>query len=148
LSGSGITAVLDPAGFVNIQSANSFSVNETAAATGGLFAATGAQAVTAPAAGASSTGNALAALTALQTAVKNLGLVQGAVGSGENVLADAIGLANSQITNQSAAESQIRDADIATQAANLTKTQTLEQSSVAALAQANAAPQALLKLLQ
>jgi flagellin len=90
----------------------------------------------------------LAALTKLQTAVANLGLVQGAVGSGENVLADAIGLANSQITNQSAAESQIRDSDIATQAANLTKTQTLEQSSVAALAQANAAPQALLKLLQ
>jgi flagellin len=150
LSGSGITAVLGTSGEVNIQSANSFSVNQTTAATTGvgLFAGTGAKAVTAPAAGASSTGNALAALGFLTTAVKNLGLVQGAVGSGENVLADAIGLANSQITNQSAAESQIRDADIATQAANLTKTQTLEQSSVAALAQANAAPQALLKLLQ
>jgi flagellin len=150
LEGSGITAVLGASGEVNIQSANSFSVNQTVAATTGvgLFAGTGAETVTGPAAGASSTGNALAALTKLQTAVANLGLVQGAVGSGENVLADAIGLANSQITNQSAAESQIRDSDIATQAANLTKTQTLEQSSVAALAQANAAPQALLKLLQ
>jgi flagellin len=150
LAGSGITAVLGTTGEVNIQSANAFSVNQTAAATTGvgLFAGTGAEAVTAPVAGASSTGNALAALNSLATAVKNLGLVQGAVGSGENVLADAIGLANSQITNRSAAESRIRDADIAAQAANLTKTQTLEQSSVAALAQANAAPQALLKLLQ
>jgi flagellin len=150
LSGSGITAVLGSGGEVNIQSANAFSIDQTANATTGtgLFAATGAQTVTAPAAGSSSVANALAALQSLSTAVKNLGLVQGAVGSGENVLADAIGLANSQITNESASESQIRDADIATQAANLTKTQTLEQSSVAALAQANAAPQALLKLLQ
>ncbi len=150
LQGSGITAVLGSSGEVNIQSANAFSVDQTTAATTGvgLFSGTGSQAVAAPTAGSSSIGNALAALASLQTAVKNLGLVQGTVGSGENVLADAIGLANSQITNESAAESQIRDADIATQAANLTKTQTLEQSSVAALAQANAAPQALLKLLQ
>jgi flagellin len=149
LVGSGITAVIGANGTdVNFQSANAFSINQTAAGTGGLFAGTGTQAVTAPAAGAGSVGNAQAALVALQAAVQSLGLVQGAVGSGEQVLSDAIGLANSQITNESAAESQIRDANIAQQAANLTKTQTLEQSSVAALAQANAAPQLLLKLLQ
>jgi len=150
LVGSGITAVLGANGTdVNFQSANSFSVDQTAAATtGGLFAGTGAQTVTGPAAGASSTGNAQQALALLQTAVLNLGLVQGAVGSGEQVLSDAIGLANSQINNESAAESQIRDANIAQQAADLTKSQVLEQSSVAALAQANAAPQLLLKLLQ
>ena len=60
----------------------------------------------------------------------------------------AIGLANSQITNESASESQIRDANIAQEAANLTKSQVLQQSSVAALAQANSSPEALLKLLQ
>jgi flagellin len=80
--------------------------------------------------------------------VTNLGNVQGAVGTGENDLTYAIGLANSQIENKSAAESDIRDANIAQEAAALTQTQVLEQSSVAALAQANAAPQALLKLLQ
>jgi flagellin len=149
LTGSGITAVLGENGTdVNFQSANSFSVDQTVAGTGGLFAGTGAQTVTGPAAGASSTGNAQAALALLGTAVQNLGLVQGAVGSGEQVLSDAIGLANSQITNESAAESQIRDANIAQQAADLTKSQVLEQSSVAALAQANAAPELLLKLLQ
>jgi flagellin len=87
-------------------------------------------------------------LTNLATAVTNLGNVQGAVGTGENDLTYAIGLANSQIENKSAAESDIRDANIAQEAAALTQTQVLEQSSVAALAQANAAPQALLKLLQ
>ncbi len=84
----------------------------------------------------------------LGTAVTNLGLTQGRVGTGENDLNYSISLAQSQITNDSAAESRIRDADVAAEAANLTKSQVLEQSSVAALAQANAAPQALLKLLQ
>jgi flagellin len=70
------------------------------------------------------------------------------VGAGQNDLQYAIQLGQSQIANFSAAQSRIRDADIATEAANLTKAQVLAQSSVAALAQANAAPQALLKLLQ
>jgi len=91
--------------------------------------------------------NALTALTSLTTAISNLGLVQGAVGTGENELNYAVQLAQSQISSFSAAQSSIRDADVATEAANLTKAQILEQSSVAALAQANAAPQALLKLL-
>jgi flagellin len=91
---------------------------------------------------------ALTALTDIATALGNLGLVNGKVGAGENDLQYAVNLAQSQITSASAAQSRIRDADIATAAANLTKSQVLEQSSVAALAQANAAPQALLKLLQ
>jgi flagellin len=92
--------------------------------------------------------NALTAIANLGTAVTTLGQTQGRVGTGENDLNYSISLAQSQITNDSAAESRIRDADIAKEAANLTKAQVLEQSSVAALAQANAAPQALLKLLQ
>jgi flagellin len=92
--------------------------------------------------------NALQAITDITAAVTTLGQTQGRVGTGENDLNYAISLAQSQITNDSAAESRIRDADVASEAANLTKSQVLEQSSVAALAQANAAPQALLKLLQ
>ncbi len=77
-----------------------------------------------------------------------MGLVQGRVGAGENLLNYASQLANSQITNFSAAESAIKDANVAAEAANLSKAQTLQQSSIAALAQANAMPAALLKLLQ
>lgn len=91
--------------------------------------------------------NAQSAITAINTAVSNLGLVQGKVGTGENLLQYASSLANSQITNLSSAQSQIRDADVASEAANLTKAQTLQQTSIAALAQANAAPAAVLKLL-
>ena len=91
--------------------------------------------------------NAKTAITAINTAIGNLGLVQGTVGTGENLLQYASSLASSQITNISAAQSRIRDADIASEAANLTKAQTLQQTSIAALAQANAAPAAVLKLL-
>jgi len=98
--------------------------------------------------GATPTTDATAALTAITTAISNLGTVQGAVGAGENLLNYATSLANSQITNLSSAESSIRDANVAQEAANLAQAQTLQQSSIAALAQANSMPAALLKLLQ
>jgi flagellin len=155
LNGAGIYAVKAANGTdISFQSANTFSVNETAqtagagGGTGNLFGATGAVSVTAPAAGASSTGAALAALTALANAVTNLGVVQGKVGAGQNKLNYAVNLAQSQITNYSAAQAGIRDADVAAEAANLTKAQVLQQASLAALAQANSAPQAILSLLK
>ncbi len=91
---------------------------------------------------------AAAAVNALSTAVQNLGTAQAAVGKGENNLNYAVALAQSQSTNEAAAESQIRDANLAQEAANLTKAQILVQAGTAALAQANSAPQQLLSLLQ
>jgi flagellin len=92
--------------------------------------------------------NAIQAVTALSAAVTKLGSAQAAVGTGENQLNYAIGLAQSQITNFTAAESRIRDADVAADAANLTKAQTLQQAGIAALSQANSEGQAVLHLLQ
>jgi flagellin len=92
--------------------------------------------------------NAIQAVTALASAVTKLGSAQAAVGTGENQLNYAIGLAQSQITNFTAAESRIRDADVAADAANLTKAQTLQQAGIAALSQANSEGQAVLHLLQ
>jgi flagellin len=77
-----------------------------------------------------------------------LGSAQAAVGKGQNQLSYAVSLAQSQITNFSAAESVIRDANVAQQAANLSKAQVLTQASIAAMAQANSAPQAVLSLLR
>jgi len=139
-----ITAVADgsgTAGHYSLQSASTFTDAVTAANGGAASAA----AVTAAAGGGN---GALNAITALDAAVQNLGKVQGTVGAGENSLRYALDLASAQITNLSSAESQIRDADVAKEAANLTKAQVLQQASIAAMAQANAAPQAVLKLLQ
>lgn len=88
------------------------------------------------------------ALNKISSALTSLGTVQGTVGSGQNMLSYAISLAQSQISNFSAAESRIRDADVASEAANLTKAQVLQQASIAAMAQANSAPQAVLSLLR
>ena len=150
LGGSGITAVADETnpGAISFQSATGFQVSEALTGTGDLFTTAGAQAVTPPVAGASPTANALSALSALQSAVTSLGLVQGTVGAGINKLTYAVNLAQSQITNCSVADSNIRDANVAAEAANLTKAQVLQQASLAALAQANSAPQAVLTLLK
>ncbi len=148
----GVHAILNSAGTgISFQSANSFSINDSQAGTGTAAAAvfgttSGYYTSTAPT--SSTTTNANAAITAINSAIQSLGLVQGRVGTGENTLQYAINLANSQISNLSASESSIRDADVAKSAANLTKAQVLVQTSVAALAQANSEPQAVLKLLQ
>ena len=96
----------------------------------------------------SSAENAERAVTLLATAVTILGSVQADVGRGQNRLQYAVSLATTQITNLSAAESRIRDADLAQEAANLTRAGIAQQAGVAALAQANSAPQAVLALLR
>jgi len=88
------------------------------------------------------------AVNALANAVSTLGSAQAAVGKGENNFNYAMNLAQSQTTNLAAAESRIRDADLASEAANLTKAQIMIQAGTAALAQANSAPQAILSLLK
>jgi len=164
LSALGISAVKGTAGDIEFQGANAFTVamgdhsSDTDGTTGGgagVFAAYNGSGKTGftdssetPTTSGSATGNSLSALTALTNAVATLGLAQGRVGAGENKLNYAINLAQSQISSYSAAQSQIRDADVAAQAANLTKAQVLQQSSIAAMAQANAEPQAILALLQ
>ncbi|HYL73747.1 MAG TPA: flagellin [Bryobacteraceae bacterium] len=95
-----------------------------------------------------SAANAQNAVSALATAVSSLGSAQAVVGRGQNQFSYAINLAQSQLTNLTTAESRVRDADLAAEAANLTKAQILLQAGVAALAQANSAPQQVLSLLK
>jgi flagellin len=88
------------------------------------------------------------ALTAIKAALGSLGQVQGKVGAGQNNLEQAIDLASTQIVNYQAAESSIRDADVAAEASNMARLNTLQQAGVAALAQANQSSQAVLSLLR
>jgi flagellin len=74
-----------------------------------------------------SAANARSAISAIGDALAKLGSVQGRVGAGQNQLGYALTLAQSQVTNFSTAESGIRDADIASEAATLTRVQILMQ---------------------
>jgi flagellin len=142
------TSSTQTGGIFSLQGAQPFSTQVTAGT--GLAGNPNGAAAAANGTSTASTGGggALEAINAVTQAVQILGKVEGTVGAGENDLTYAIGLANSQITNFSAAESSIRDANVAMEAANLTKAQVLEQASVAAMAQANSSPQAILSLLK
>lgn len=145
----GLYAVSNNGAGISFQSSNSFSAASSVASSGILTtAAANTYQSSADPTAAANTSNAQAAITSINSAIQALGLVQGRVGAGENKLQYAISLAQSQIASFSAAESQIRDADVAQEAANLTKAQVLQQTSIAAMAQANQEPQAVLKLLQ
>ena len=80
-------------------------------------------------------------ISIIAAAVTQLASVQGTVGASINRLNFSINLAQSQITNYAAAQSQIRDANMAQEATNLSQQQVLMQSTMAALAQANQIPQ-------
>ncbi len=95
-----------------------------------------------------SAANANTAMTAIQAAVTALGTVQGRVGAAMNRLQYAAEQAQTMYVSVTAKESRIRDADIATEAANLTKFNILTQSGLAALGQANQSAQAVLSLLR
>lgn len=120
----------------------------------GVTGANGGAVLTSAANGTGSTADisnvstATAAVSQLANSVEILGNAQAAVGRGENLMNYATNLANSQLTNTEAAESTIRDVDMAQASANLTQSQIQLQAGIAALAQANSAPQQVLALLQ
>lgn len=106
-------------------------------------------------AGLSMTGSSLATDTVAETALSAIdaaiGVVSDAfseIGAKQNRLDYASANVNAAIENFAAAESVIRDADMAAEMAELTKNQILQQAGVSVLAQANQAPQLVLRLLQ
>jgi flagellin len=92
--------------------------------------------------------DAQASLTEISSAIDTLGDVQNQVGILQNRMQFAIALAQSQFVNTKAAESRIRDANIAEESANLTRFNILSQSGIAALAQANQSSASVLALLR
>jgi flagellin len=73
---------------------------------------------------------------------------RGQIGAGINRLQSASTVINSQVQNLTSAEDGIRAADIPSTVANLTKYSILEQTGIAALAQANQTQQLVLSLLK
>ncbi|GAB4144956.1 MAG: flagellin [Planctomycetota bacterium] len=88
------------------------------------------------------------ALVQIDTAVNLVSQLRGKFGSLQNRLQSTI--ANLGVSRESlaAAESRIRDVDVAYETAELTRNSILQQASIAILGQANAQPQAALRLLQ
>lgn len=90
---------------------------------------------------------AVAAITAIDTALVELNGFRADLGASQNRFSSAIENLNISIENQTASRSRILDADFAAETANLAKSQVLQQAGISMLAQANQAPQSVLKLL-
>jgi len=91
--------------------------------------------------------DAVAALGTLDSAIASISSAFGEIGAAQNRLDFAQANVATAIENFSAAESVIRDADFAAEASEFARLQILQQSQIAMLAQANAAPQGVLQLL-
>ncbi|MBS1814717.1 MAG: flagellin [Acidobacteria bacterium] len=87
-------------------------------------------------------------LTNLGQAISDVAYQRGTLGANINQLTSAQQVAAAEQTNLTAAEDSIRATDYAQAASNLAKFQVLSQTGISALAQANSAQQAVLKLLQ
>jgi flagellin len=87
-------------------------------------------------------------LTTIKNAINGVSNMRAGIGAGINRLQSAVAVLQTQSQNTQAAESSIRDANVAEEVANLTKYQILAQSGIAALAQANSNSQTVLSLLR
>ena len=88
-----------------------------------------------------------AAMDAIDIAIDSVSSLRGSLGSVQNRLQSTINNLGVQVENLSAAESRIRDVDIARETAELTRNSILQQASISILAQANAGGQSALNLL-
>jgi len=88
------------------------------------------------------------AVTVLDTAIASVNTQRGKLGAISNRLDSTVSNLTNISTNLEGGRGRIEDADFAAETTNLAKTQILQQASTAMLAQANAAKQNVLSLLQ
>ena len=122
----------------NASGENQIALNYTNATAFGVTAATT----------LTSAGDATSLLTAIDAGIKDVSTARAGVGALINRLENTVNNLTTSITNQQAAESQIRDVDFAYQSSIFTRNQILTQSATAMLTQANATTQGALSLIR
>jgi flagellin len=117
------------------------------AGTGGLSDLTGLSSASAVKTALSS-GGALAALSTIDGAIKNVSTARANLGAVQNRLEHRLNNLATYQENLTASESRIRDVDMAAEMTSYTKSNILQQAGTSMLAQANQAPQNVLSLLR
>jgi len=92
-------------------------------------------------------GNTSLAISQIDSAIDTISGLRGSLGATQNRLNSTISNLGIQVENLSAAESRIRDVDVAFETSQLTRNSILQQASIAVLAQSNAQPQSALALI-
>ena len=88
------------------------------------------------------------AITKLDDAISAISSQRAELGATQNRLEHTVKNLSVSVENLSAAESRIRDTDMAAEMVSFTRNQIMQQAGTAMLAQANAVPQSVLGLLQ
>jgi flagellin len=99
-------------------------------------------------AGVGTYASAAAAIALVDTAIGAVSGLRGTLGATQNRLESRINYLSLATENLQAAESRIRDADMAQEMVNFTRTQILQSTGTSMLAQANQLPQSVLQLLR
>jgi flagellin len=134
------TKLLNASGTVTFQVGSSDGQSITAA-TVSVGAQVSSDVFTLSATGASDIGE-------IDTAINNVSAARATFGAVQNRLEHTISNLASYQENLTASESRIRDADMAAEMVQFTKSQILQQAGTSMLAQANQAPQSVLSLLR
>jgi flagellin len=87
-------------------------------------------------------------ITSLNTAIDTVNSARGRFGAAQNRLESTISSLSISVENLTAAESRIRDVDVAFESADLTRNTILQQAAISILSQANLQPQGALALLR
>jgi flagellin len=87
-------------------------------------------------------------LGTIDAAIKTVSTARSTIGAVQNQLNYTVSNLQTGITNVTASRSNLTDADLASEVTSMTQSQILTQAATSVLAQANSAPQAILKLLQ
>jgi flagellin len=147
VAGSG-TAVNTFTGQVNLSSGSTISLSANAAASLGFATSvltTSSNLASQNVLTVQGANDTIQSVDSALTAIDNLNSTFGAI---QNRFQSTIASLGTAVTNLSAARSRIQDADFAAETSNLTRAQILQQAGTSILAQANAIPQGVLKLLQ
>ncbi|OYT88085.1 MAG: flagellin FliC [Burkholderiales bacterium PBB6] len=87
-------------------------------------------------------------ISAIDTAINTVNDQRADFGAAQSRFEAVISNLQQSVENQSAARSRIMDADFAVETSNMSRAQILQQAGTAMIAQANQAPQQVLRLLQ
>ena len=101
-----------------------------------------------PTAQITDTANAQSAISAIDVAIDAINGQRANFGAVQNRFENVVSNMQVAVENQSAARSRIMDADYATETANLSRSQILQQAGTAMISQANQMPQQVLTLLR
>ncbi len=144
---NGATTALTGQGTIELNAASVFSLAGNNLAKAG-FAGASPQLNSLAAVDISTVEGSNSAISVIDGALSQISTIRAGLGATQNRLDSTVSNQAATIENLSAARSRILDADFATETANLTRAQILQQAGISVLSQANALPQQVLALLQ